>query len=100
MSLFFVNCERTVLFSVKRDLDLPPAPLPLPPSSMMAAHGLRAVAQLGFIPRVLSSLGNNLEDLGKEIVVGEEPLSPNFNVRHKSRGDLLVSKGAHHQRKS
>ena len=28
--LFFVNCERTVLFSVKRDLDPPP---PLPPSS-------------------------------------------------------------------
>ena len=27
MSLFFVNCERTVLFSVKRDLDPP-----LPPS--------------------------------------------------------------------
>ena len=24
MSLFFVNCERTVLFSVKRDLDPPP----------------------------------------------------------------------------
>ena len=23
MSLFFVNCERTVLFSVKRDLDPP-----------------------------------------------------------------------------
>ena len=27
LSLFFVNCERTVLFSVKRDLDPP-----LPPS--------------------------------------------------------------------
>ena len=27
--LFFVNCERSVLFSVKRDLDPPP---PLPPS--------------------------------------------------------------------
>ena len=26
MSLFFVNCERTVLFSVKRDLDPPPPP--------------------------------------------------------------------------
>ena len=23
MSLFFVNCERTILFSVKRDLDPP-----------------------------------------------------------------------------
>ena len=29
--LFFVNCERTVLFSVKRVLDPPPPPLP--PSS-------------------------------------------------------------------
>ena len=26
--LFFVNCGRTVLFSVKRDLDPPPPPLP------------------------------------------------------------------------
>ena len=31
MSLFFVNCERTVLFSVKRDLD-PPLYHPLPRS--------------------------------------------------------------------
>ena len=27
--LFFVNCERTVLFSVKRDLDPLPPPPPL-----------------------------------------------------------------------
>lgn len=32
MSLFFVNCEGTVLFSVKCDLDTPSPPLPLPPS--------------------------------------------------------------------
>ena len=27
MSLFFMNCERAVLFSIKRDLDTPPHPL-------------------------------------------------------------------------
>ena len=61
---------------------------------MLTGHGWRAVAQLGFIPRVLFSLGNNREDLGKEIVA----LSPNFYVRHKRRGNF--SKRAHHQRKS
>ena len=36
--LFFVNCERSVLFSVKRDLD----PSPLPPSNYKANYiGLR-----------------------------------------------------------
>ena len=28
--MFLVNCERTVLFSVKRDLDQPPPPPPPP----------------------------------------------------------------------
>ena len=36
--LFFVNCERTVLFSVRLDLD----PTPLPPSNYKANYiGLR-----------------------------------------------------------
>ena len=59
MSLFFVNCERTILFSVKRDLDPP------------LYHPLRR--QQGKERRVLSYINtscnepSNTETLQKEI---------------------------------
>ena len=50
MSLFFVNCERTVLFSVKRDLDPPPPPFST--LFLVSSHKIRQLFEKGVIHSV------------------------------------------------
>ena len=69
--LFFVNCERTVLFSVKRDLDPPrrmddppPRRMDAPPRRMEDPTRRMVVVPDGLWPRIEAEIPKNHSSLG------------------------------------